>query len=645
MPREYDGIKFFSASDLSVGYYIRKAEQVIISFCDDKQYNINQIIEFYNIQELMEVGAYPRDWTEEKYRQLKEITSRFSRAIDIFFSQINDDNIGSILDEVDIDYSDDFWHLLNRHKVIERIDKNVFVLLLNNDDVISHVLKVKGIVYFFGSEIAQYMLDHPETAHFLIQRFRTENRDIWIPKELAKDKYEELILSYMETDTCRHSDVALLINAKNEPQFPVSDSLRLKARKLYTSIMEKQRDSMITMGYSIRVSFEELNHGDHVHFDHQGDTFSLVYDLAWLKENTDYPTIFNNFRYVFEQIDSHGRSNLVSLENRMPALERAFKAKGTNEFCATYQFGFMAALSRIQVWAYNSLLEQFDIQIEDGFNWCFEQYLPAEFGINGFHYTASSHLAKWNERCRNVACEMDRVLKQYSMYVEEGAIDQELFEISSKPIKDFSLPSMIENKYAYPASKDIEIEMAFLFSDQSTLGYTEKYGSKYNTLFDLVRNEDVNTNDFADYQQIRIQHLISRGSIRVESNGQLKLSRERVYILYDLYQHEVICPFHYGGDLLSEISKLVDSGDIRYESALFTRLEKNYLNYELNQAEYYDGLDLRNKYIHGTYPLDERQQESDYYELIKLMILIAWKINEEVTYVSEITSFTEEDPK
>lgn len=215
-----------------IGYYIRKAEQVIISFCDDKQYNINQIIEFYNIQELMEVGAYPRDWTEEKYRQLKEITSRFSRAIDIFFSQINDDNIGSILDEVDINYSDDFWHLLNRHKVIERIDKNVFVLLLNNDDVISHVLKVKGIVYFFGSEIAQYMLDHPETAHFLIQRFRTENRDIWIPKELAKDKYEELILSYMETDTCRHSDVALLINAKNEPQFPVSDSLRLKARKL-----------------------------------------------------------------------------------------------------------------------------------------------------------------------------------------------------------------------------------------------------------------------------------------------------------------------------------------------------------------------------------------------------------------------------
>ena len=40
-------------------------------------------------------------------------------------------------------------------------------------------------------------------------------------------------------------------------------------------------------------------------------------------------------------------------------------------------------------------------------------------------------------------------------------------------------------------------------------------------------------------------------------------------------------------------------------------------------------MDLRNKYIHDTCPLDENIQLQDYMELLKIMVLIMIKINEE----------------
>ena len=49
----------------------------------------------------------------------------------------------------------------------------------------------------------------------------------------------------------------------------------------------------------------------------------------------------------------------------------------------------------------------------------------------------------------------------------------------------------------------------------------------------------------------------------------------------------------------------------------------------LNKSEYSNGLDLRNKYIHSTYPLDTQQQEQDYISLLKILTVVILKINEE----------------
>ena len=71
-------------------------------------------------------------------------------------------------------------------------------------------------------------------------------------------------------------------------------------------------------------------------------------------------------------------------------------------------------------------------------------------------------------------------------------------------------------------------------------------------------------------------------------------------------------------------------GLIARNNQLFSVPETNYLNYMLNRSEYSNGKDLRNKYIHSTYPMEEDVQMQDYMDLLKIMIIIIGKNNEEI---------------
>lgn len=641
MDKTYNGIKYHSDYDISSASSLRESEAIICSFDEAADYNVNQVIEFYNIIRLLSIGIYPQEWDEKKYESYKAISKRFNAVIGKFYASVCNESLQTILQDVDILYIDDFWLLMDKYKAIERIDADSFSSILN-DDTIYYVLKQKGIVKQFGAPIAAYMELHPQTAEWIIQFYRTENKEeLSLPQELSKDKYESLIAAYIDSDNCSHTNVALMINAKNFGDYPVPSKLCLRAKKRYQEIIDAHKESMISVGYNIRLSFQEMKDGQISKFDHTEDVFSFAYDSNWLKDYLDYPTIFNNFRYVFDQIDKCGRSNLVYVPTRSSPLETIFIHRGINEFSSNSTSTFMAILTRIQVYAYDSLLAQYDIRLEDGFKWFFEEYLPNELNINGFHYSASSKGATWLEKCKTLASEMDRALKQYNMYVEDGEIDQELFLMSSKPVKGFSHASLIKNKYAYAASDEITAEMNLLFSSQSMLGFTERTGSKYSTFFDIVTHDNLMLEDYVEYQKQRIEWLVKQGSVFISEKGKITINSRRVTILHDLYSNGVVCPFHCSNELKKLIEDLHSEGKLEYSSTLFSRLEQDLLNYELNQSEFCNSLDLRNRYLHGNYPTDEKQHQNDYYEFLKLMILVIWKINEELCYVEDMKVETE----
>ena len=70
-------------------------------------------------------------------------------------------------------------------------------------------------------------------------------------------------------------------------------------------------------------------------------------------------------------------------------------------------------------------------------------------------------------------------------------------------------------------------------------------------------------------------------------------------------------------------------GMIKFSDKLFTVAEQEYFDYYLNNR-FSNGLWLRNKYVHATNSHDNAEQERDYKILLKLMVLLILKIDDDL---------------
>ena len=64
MPVEnYNGIKFYSVYDPSIGFYLKKFERALINFYTKKKYvDVNEIIELYTIKLYLDSGVKFNNW-------------------------------------------------------------------------------------------------------------------------------------------------------------------------------------------------------------------------------------------------------------------------------------------------------------------------------------------------------------------------------------------------------------------------------------------------------------------------------------------------------------------------------------------------------------------------------------------------------
>ena len=161
------------------------------------------------------------------------------------------------------------------------------------------------------------------------------------------------------------------------------------------------------------------------------------------------------------------------------------------------------------------------------------------------------------------------------------------------------------------------------------LAYTDSTRHKYKTLPELLINELICLEDFPRYSQSSIQWLIENGYLYEDVNHRICVNIEKAWILKDLFENGVISKSYYFGNLKLELENMLCSGELVLENTLFTRQEQDYIDYMLNVQRFNNGPEIRNKYVHGTYPLDPQTQEQDYIELLKIMVLLIIKINEE----------------
>lgn len=629
---EHLNIKYYSNEDLAAGWELRRAEEILLAWDGNTDIeDINVILEFYNINCYFKSGARLSHWDDATYTSYKTACKNIPPMIGIFFSKISDQNIGNIYSKIYRAYKDDFWRLACKYKVVLRISNTVFESMLKNDiDVLWYVLHEKEIVSHFGQTIADCLCEHPKAAEWLMSHFLTKQKETFVfPNELTNDMRMQLLNAYIDSPNPHPNYLQLLAESQSSKEFPLSDRLRLKARKKWEQACEEHFSKHSGLKFGVQVSFRSCPAGN-IEFSGEGNDFCVTYSREWIQENKDFPTLLNNFIHLFGYVDGSFRCLFTSQKTDQGILEQGIGIKGKKQYDTGIGFDFKSLLSTIQMQAYLRELEQIEIRIEDIFKWFFEEYLPAEFHALGFSYKPPSAGTTYAEKCKLLASAMEGVLKQYRLFVEDGFVDRELLEMSSEHIIFRDILSMRQKKYVYAVEgSKLNLEQHYLYSDQSMMTYTEKTESKYETLPQLLLNEDMTLDDFHHYQTGGLQWLIQRDVLFFDEKNYLRIKKPRAALLYQLYHKTTICTAYCNMELQQLIDELVASGELIYENTLFSRPEQDYLNYMLNKSKFSNGLDIRNKYIHDTYSLDEDTQFREYLELLKIMVLIIIKINEE----------------
>lgn len=632
-------VQYYSVNDLAISYDIENMERVIANFNSDKKYeNINDVIEIYNIRKYIDQGIYPSYWLREDINKSKNTSKHYMKIVGQFCGSISNQNIEYLFDSVEIEYKSNFWELINDFKVYKQISNDKIYNLLNRPKGIVHyLLKYKELVEYYGKVIRDELISESFYAELILDKYEVHhnhnNYQIHLPSELNVEDKEQMIINYINSSNANPNYLRFIVTINSTDKLKISDRTRLNAKRRFEEEQKKLFEKNTGITTETAVAFSEKQE-EVIKTEVNGVNFAVRYSLKWIKENRDNNTLMNNFIYLFGFVDMQMRIMLVSKSQEMSVLEKHLFMRTKKSYIIGSVFNRKEILSRLQMKAYYQELNRIGIRLEEVIEWFFKCYLLEEFGISEFNIKMPSENSLYIEKCRAILPEMEYILKQFSLYVKEGEVDQELLQISSSHLFFKDIPSLLDKKYAYSYGDKFHRITYYLFSDQCMLHYIKRLENRYKSFFELLIKEDVRMDDYYECYRSDLNWLIDHGYIILDSEGYIRIyDLTKIYILRDLYNNEFVSYWRYSQDKRAVVDNLASDGMVKFESSLLSKSESDYINYYLNKSEFNNGLDLRNMYSHGTQPNGEESEnihEANYIIFLRLFILIIIKINDEL---------------
>lgn len=632
MKRDLNRVVFYSIQDLSKDRNLQNAEPLIEKFDSKNLYDINDILELYQIKLYFDNELYRSVWNEETKENYLKKVNLFWEVIISFFIKINSDNISDYFKSTDYQYYDSFWTLINQLNIYKNVSSESLKTIFNNSRFhIRQLLKQKNIINKFSVIIKEYLLDSTESAELLLSQFEedhilSEKPKLFFPASLGDSDKEDMILKYLDLPNANLNYIKLIINSRT---LKLSDKTKLKAKRLE----KKQTDEFFKKeaGTSHRVqALLSKDQNEPYKLINNNGQFTHSYSEKWLNATKSNENIFGNFSYLFNYINSQGCIDLVSKTHEIDSFERTFM-RSKNEYLISFKFHGKSLLSHIQLAIYLHYLKENNLNIENVLSHQVNEVLNEKFEIKGLTISFGSENASVLEKIRFISPELEFLIKQYQSYVEEGFIDFDLIKFSSSQLHLSKVKSKPKKKYAYGVGDEYFRLKYYFFSNQSMLYYIEPFKEKYRTFYQLLISENIGYEDFQEYQKRDIDYLISNDYLYNDKDGFLRIkNQELVFVLGKLHYEDVLNFWHYSETIRNEILEMENRKMIKFENTLFTTEERKYLNYYLNKKEFSNGLDLRNKYSHGTNSSSEDEQQNDYQILLKLIILVIYKIKDDL---------------
>lgn len=655
-------IKFYSSSDLSIGYHLDRLKKLIESIEKLELNNILDTLEAYNILKFINNKSYPIYLSE---KQIKEAKAKINKEINRFFREVSresileflryfflsvdsdlDNNISEKIKIFSIDkhsntlFRGDFLECFEKYKLDKKINEYDLSRCMEDYEIpISYFIRTQYFITEYPDLIKDKFLEKNSNFELFLANYIDSETKYFIPTNITKEEMYKFCEQYIEYEGANLNYIHLITQGIQGIQgLTIDAKLKLKSRKRYEQI-EKEvfYDKNRGNEQKITIYLEEES------YNNAGDELKNLIDIHYLKKESSKENLLEYIMYFNDFFTDNWLLNLCSFPNlESSTIMRTLTGVHTKKnYEITFHFENKNLLILLSFKVYqNKLQEIFDIRIEDLIVYFFSNYSKEHFFIDWLSLDFASKSEKMHIQTKNLFTLEEQVRKQWELYINENEIDKELFELEATP-RINSLKSLLDRKNIYINDKNENIQkiMYLLFSDQSHITYINEE-LKGDHFVQLLINNEIKKTDFHSYQQLNIDFLINNNIISVDEEENIFITQKqflRISIISNIYYYGVIHYYHLNQKLSmknslehqqQEINEMIEEGLLIYENTLFSKPEANYLNYILNDSEFDNALGLRNKYLHGSIV---EENENNYLYILIILVVYVIKINEELT--------------
>ena len=262
--------------------------------------DINRIFELYHTKLFFDKVQCIPNWPSEKYNKYKEKTKRFNSVVHDYFKQINEDNIVDYFNATYFTYWNDFRYFFYLFKTYRKISSNNICRMLKELKWNPyHILENKEFVKYFDSELSDLLDDPVYGTDFVISYYLEEHKtkqSIYIPETFNVERRIKLVDDYLISEKVNPNKLQLIMNSKSSADLPITPKMKMLADKRNTEFWNNNKNAIVHR-QEFCVSFGPYAKENSFRLDNEVWVFE--YDSGWIKNNLDYPTLLNNFIYLF----------------------------------------------------------------------------------------------------------------------------------------------------------------------------------------------------------------------------------------------------------------------------------------------------------------------------------------------------------
>ncbi|MDN0033326.1 hypothetical protein QVN85_10460, partial [Oscillibacter valericigenes] len=286
-----DRVEFFEENDVLYGHNLNKIETMVIP--DITQIGINDAIEFYEIKRYFDKGTRLKTWSDNEFQTYKEKTQKLFGLAIRFFDAIDNATIIKYFTAVEYPYHTEFWAMFNICKLFNKISDDTFEKLIYSDGIAPFDLfRYKNIVNHYGRILRNYIIEYDNSIQILMYVYEQDYKQVEklsLPTELTGADICFCLEKYVDSDSPNANMLNSIKQMRYSPVFPISDELRLKAKRRYAKEIEKLSITGIPIEYGIQLIFSP-DQNEEKTVEHIGKEFKVSYSTHWLLDTLDYPS-------------------------------------------------------------------------------------------------------------------------------------------------------------------------------------------------------------------------------------------------------------------------------------------------------------------------------------------------------------------